>query len=76
MWQPIHARKGLDSLLSIVQMPGGVPGATVASGGGRNTGLLAVQILDASDAKLSASVSEFKRQLGAEPAAKDRKLQS
>lgn len=68
------ALKGLDSLLSIVQMPGGVPVATVAIGGGRNAGLLAVQILGASDAKLRARVSEFKRQLAAESEAKNKQL--
>ena len=69
------ALKGLDSLLSIVQMPGGVPVATVAIGGGRNAGLLAVQILGASDAKLRARVSEFKRQLAKESEAKNKTLQ-
>ena len=64
------ALKGLDSLLAISQMPGGVPVATVAIGGGRNAGLLAVQILGARDAKLRARVSEFKRKLAAESAAK------
>ena len=49
------ALKGLDSLLSIVQMPGGVPVATVAIGGGRNAGLLAVQILGAHDERLRAT---------------------
>jgi 5-(carboxyamino)imidazole ribonucleotide mutase len=75
---PVESKslKGLDSLLSIVQMPGGVPVATVAIGGGRNAGLLAVQILGASDAKLRARVSEFKRKLAAESAAKDRNLQA
>ena len=73
---PVESKslKGLDSLLSIVQMPGGVPVATVAIGGGRNAGLLAVQILGVSDAKLRARVSEFKRQLAAESAAKNKKL--
>ena len=66
--------KGLDSLLSIVQMPGGVPVATVAIGGGRNAGLLAVQILGASDVKLRARVSEFKRKLAAESEAKNKRL--
>ena len=75
---PVESKslKGLDSLLSIVQMPGGVPVATVAIGGGRNAGLLAVQILGAGDAKLRARVSEFKRQLAAESAAKNRNLQT
>jgi len=73
---PVESKslKGLDSLLSIVQMPGGVPVATVAIGGGRNAGLLAVQILGASDAKLRARVSEFKRMLAAESESKNKRL--
>jgi 5-(carboxyamino)imidazole ribonucleotide mutase len=69
------ALKGLDSLLSIVQMPGGVPVATVAIGGGRNAGLLAVQILAAADAALRDKVLRFKQRLAAESRAKDRRLQ-
>jgi 5-(carboxyamino)imidazole ribonucleotide mutase len=66
--------KGLDSLLSIVQMPSGVPVATVAIGGGRNAGLLAVQVLATSDDRLCARVMKFKAQLAAESRAKDRRL--
>jgi 5-(carboxyamino)imidazole ribonucleotide mutase len=75
---PVESKslKGLDSLLSIVQMPGGVPVATVAIGGGRNAGLLAVQILGASNARLRARISQFKRQLAAESAEKNLHLQS
>ena len=51
---------GLDSLLSTVQMPGGVPVATVAINGGLNAGLLAIQILALSDANLSAKLKEYK----------------
>ena len=69
------ALKGLDSLLSIVQMPGGVPVATVAIGGGRNAGLLAVQILAAADDSLRDKVLRFKQRLAAESRAKDRRLQ-
>jgi 5-(carboxyamino)imidazole ribonucleotide mutase len=69
------ALKGLDSLLSIVQMPGGVPVATVAIGGGRNAGLLAVQILAAADDALRDRVLRFKQQLAAESRGKDRRLQ-
>ena len=69
------ALKGLDSLLSIVQMPGGVPVATVAIGGGRNAGLLAVQILAAADDSLRARVLRFKQQLATESRGKDRRLQ-
>ena len=54
---------GLDSLLSIVQMPRGVPVATVAIGGGANAGLLAVQILAASDRPLLARVQVYKQAL-------------
>ena len=56
-----HALKGMDSLLSIVQMPPGVPVATVAIGGGRNAGLLAVQILASSDAALQKRIMAFKQ---------------
>ena len=74
---PVESRslKGLDSLLSIVQMPGGVPVATVAIGGGRNAGLLAVQILATSDDRLRARVLKFKAQLAGESRARSRKLQ-
>jgi len=73
---PVESKslKGLDSLLSIVQMPGGVPVATVAIGGGRNAGLLAVQILGASDQALRNKIGRFKAQLAAESKAKNLKL--
>ena len=60
------ALKGLDSLLSIVQMPTGVPVATVAIGNGRNAGLLAVKILATSNEKLRASLLKFKARMAAE----------
>jgi 5-(carboxyamino)imidazole ribonucleotide mutase len=66
--------KGLDSLLAIVQMPSGIPVATVAIGGARNAGLLAVQILAASDAALQKKVLEFKQRLAQESRAKNRNL--
>ena len=56
---------GLDSLLSIVQMPGGVPVATVAIGGAKNAGLLAVQILAVHDPALLVRVVDYKRALEA-----------
>jgi phosphoribosylaminoimidazole carboxylase PurE protein len=56
------ALSGLDSLYSIVQMPAGVPVATVAIGGGRNAGLLAVQILATSDSGLAAKLERFRQQ--------------
>ncbi len=65
---------GLDSLLSIVQMPAGVPVATVAIGGGRNAGLLAVQILAASDPALRERVIAYKQELAAQSRAKNATL--
>ncbi len=69
---------GLDSLLSTVQMPGDVPVATVGtgSGGARNAGLLAVQILALSDGSLAEKLAEFKQKLAAGVAAKNEKLQA
>jgi 5-(carboxyamino)imidazole ribonucleotide mutase len=61
---------GLDSLMSIVQMPGGVPVATVAVGGARNAGLLAVRILGASDAALRERMTGFQERLRDEAVAK------
>lgn len=57
---PTQSLQGLDSLLSIVQMPPGVPVATVAIGGGKNAGLLACQILAASHPKLHLKLAAFK----------------
>ncbi len=59
---PVATRhlKGLDSLLSIVQMPGGVPVATVAIGQAKNAALLAVQILATADAALADALDEYK----------------
>lgn len=69
------ALKGLDSLLSIVQMPGGVPVATVAIGGARNAGLLAVQILAITDSALQLRVQRFKASLAKASRDKNRGLQ-
>ena len=60
---PLKYLDGMDSLLSIVQMPAGVPVATVAIGGARNAGLLAVRILAASDPALRARMAEFQAEL-------------
>jgi 5-(carboxyamino)imidazole ribonucleotide mutase len=60
---PLRHLDGLDSLLSIVQMPAGVPVATVAVGAGRNAGLLAVRILAASDAELRTRMAAFQEEL-------------
>lgn len=57
---------GLDSLLSIVQMPGGVPVATVAINNAKNAGLLALQILATSDDELSKKLQEYKDKLKTE----------
>ena len=56
---PLAKLDGLDSLLSIVQMPAGVPVATVSIGGARNAGLLAVRILGCADAALRKRIEEF-----------------
>lgn len=66
--------KGFDSLLSIVQMPSGVPVATVAIGGARNAGLLAVQILAVRNPPLQKKYLEFKERLAEESRAKNRNL--
>ena len=66
---------GLDALLSIAQMPPGVPVATVGIGAGKNAGLLAMQILAASDAKLRQAMLKFKDKLAEESRAKNSKLQ-
>ena len=68
------ALKGLDSLLSIVQMPSGIPVATVAIGGARNAGLLAVQILALGNAALQKKILRFRTRLAQESRAKNRKL--
>jgi 5-(carboxyamino)imidazole ribonucleotide mutase len=73
---PIESKslKGLDSLLSIVQMPPGVPVATVGIGAGRNAGLLAAQILAVGDSKLQAALAKFKEKLTQESRAKNKNL--
>ena len=66
---------GLDSLLSMVQMPKGIPVACVAVDGGDNAAILAAQMLALSDSELAAKLKEFKQTMAAEVAAKDMKLQ-
>jgi 5-(carboxyamino)imidazole ribonucleotide mutase len=73
--RPLERLDGLDSLLSIVQMPAGVPVATVSIGGGRNAGLLAVRILAAGDDRLRAAVSRFQTDLADSVLARDAALQ-
>lgn len=62
---PLAKLDGLDSLLSIVQMPAGIPVATVSIGGARNAGLLAARILASGDAALTAKLGEFAEALAA-----------
>lgn len=57
---------GMDSLLSIVQMPGGVPVATVAIGAGKNAGLLAIQILAATNQELRTKIIDYKANMANE----------
>jgi len=72
---PLRHLDGLDSLLSIVQMPAGVPVATVSVAGARNAGLLAVRILAAGDDALTERMIAFQAQLRRSVAAKDAGLQ-
>lgn len=72
---PLARLDGLDSLLSIVQMPAGVPVATVSIGGARNAGLLAARILGSADAALRARMAAFQDQLAQSVLAKDAMLQ-
>ena len=71
---PLENLSGLDSLLSIVQMPAGVPVATVSVGGARNAGLLAVRILAASDDALRERMVAFQAELNASAKAKGQAL--
>ena len=73
---PLKYLDGLDSLLSIVQMPAGIPVATVAVGGARNAGLLAVRILAAADPSLRAKVTDFQARLAEQARAKGATLRS
>ena len=73
---PLAQLDGLDSLLSIVQMPAGVPVATVAVGGARNAGLLAVRILAAADAALRERMVRFQADLADSVLAKDAALRA
>ncbi len=73
---PLAKLDGLDSLLSIVQMPAGVPVATVSIGGARNAGLLAVRILSIADAGLAAKLAAFAASLERQVAEKNAALQS
>jgi 5-(carboxyamino)imidazole ribonucleotide mutase len=73
---PLAHLDGLDSLLSIVQMPAGIPVATVSVGGARNAGLLAVRILAAADPALAERVAAFQTQLRDAARAKGERLRT
>jgi 5-(carboxyamino)imidazole ribonucleotide mutase len=73
---PLATLDGLDSLLSIVQMPAGVPVATVSIGGARNAGILAVRMLAASDPSLTGKLADFAASLEASVAEKDAAITS
>ena len=71
---PLTQLEGLDSLLSIVQMPAGVPVATVGIGNAKNAGILAARILGISDEKISQQVEEHLKELESEAKAKGANL--
>jgi 5-(carboxyamino)imidazole ribonucleotide mutase len=73
---PLAHLDGMDSLLSVVQMPAGVPVATVAVGGARNAGLLAVRILAAADEDLRSRMTRFQDELRAAAQAKGAALRA
>jgi 5-(carboxyamino)imidazole ribonucleotide mutase len=73
---PLKYLDGMDSLLSIVQMPAGVPVATVAVGAARNAGLLAVRILAAADPALQRRMTAFQADLKAQAEAKGARLRA
>ena len=72
---PLKQLDGLDSLLSIVQMPAGIPVATVAVGNARNAGLLAVRILAVTDEKLRAAMEHYQADLAQQVRDKDARVQ-
>ncbi len=75
---PIHTKtlSGVDSLYSIVQMPSGIPVATVAINGAKNAGILAASIIAVGDENIKSKLSEFKNSLKESVTKKDEKLQS
>lgn len=73
---PLAKLDGLDSLLSIVQMPGGIPVATVSIGGAKNAGLLAARILGSTSEALSAKLAEYANDLKTMVAEKNQALQN
>ena len=75
---PVESKslKGLDSLLSIAQMPGGVPVATMAIGGGQNAGLMAIKILVTADPALRKQMKLFAKSLAIESRKRNQKLEA
>lgn len=73
---PLKYLDGMDSLLSIVQMPAGVPVATVSVAGARNAGLLAARILAAHDSELQARMVEFQKELNDQATEKGKRLRT
>lgn len=71
----LKALDGLDSLLSIVQMPRGIPVATVSVDGARNAGLLAVRMLAVADEALASAITRFQEQMADQVRAKDAAMQ-
>ncbi|TDN87865.1 5-(carboxyamino)imidazole ribonucleotide mutase [Microbacterium sp. BK668] len=71
---PLAYLDGMDSLLSIVQMPAGIPVATVSIGGAKNAGVLAARILGTTDVALGDRVEEYARELEAQVEEKNRRL--
>jgi 5-(carboxyamino)imidazole ribonucleotide mutase len=71
---PLATLDGMDSLLSIVQMPAGIPVATVSIGGARNAGILAARILGASDPALADRIEAYARHLAGQVEEKNRRL--
>ncbi|WP_329195758.1 MULTISPECIES: 5-(carboxyamino)imidazole ribonucleotide mutase [unclassified Streptomyces] len=73
---PLRYLDGMDSLLSIVQMPAGVPVATVSVAGARNAGLLAVRMLAAHDTELLARMRDFQQELNDQATEKGKRLRT
>ncbi len=73
---PLKHLDGMDSLLSIVQMPAGVPVATVSIGGAANAGLLAVRILGVGDPRLAEALDEYRQEIAAASRAADQRVTS
>jgi 5-(carboxyamino)imidazole ribonucleotide mutase len=73
---PLARLDGMDSLLSIVQMPAGIPVATVSIGGAKNAGILAARIIGAFDGALSAKLDAYAQQLQDQVAEKNAKLKA